>query len=111
ASEGVSRLALSSTARVSIVTWPGVLGIQVKDQLPRPVAGCQVCPPSVETSTPATMPPPLSEAVPVIVTGTPAVSAAPLRGAVITEVGGVKSVDGVAQSRPGMRVPGSTYIS
>ena len=35
------------------------------------VAGCQVLPPSVETSTPATTPPPVSVAVPVIVTALP----------------------------------------
>jgi hypothetical protein len=35
------------------------------------VAGCQVEPPSVDTSTPATLPPPVSVAVPVIATALP----------------------------------------
>ena len=35
------------------------------------VTGCQVVPPSVETSTPATTPPPASVAVPLMVTAEP----------------------------------------
>src|SRR5664279_5926720 len=58
--EGVSRLPLSSTARVWIVLVGTPWAIQLYVQLVVPVAGCQVEPPSVETSTPATLPPPES---------------------------------------------------
>src|SRR5262249_22016976 len=64
---GVSRFPLSSTARLLIVTCPEPFTVQRKVQDPRPVAGCQVVPPSTETSTPPTTPP-VSDAVPVIVT-------------------------------------------
>src|SRR5262245_44962192 len=69
--EGLSTLPLSSVARDLIVTWPAPDARQVYDQLPRPVAGCQLAPPSVDTSTPPTTPPPWSPAVPVIVTLVP----------------------------------------
>ena len=45
--------------------------------VPIVVAGCQVVPPSVETSTPATTPPPVSVAVPLIVTDEPSARSAP----------------------------------
>ena len=57
------------------------------------VTGCQVVPPSVETSTPATTPPPASVAVPLMVTAEPSDKVAPDDGDVIVEVGGVVSVD------------------
>ncbi len=41
------------------------------------VTGCQVVPPSVETSTPATTPPPASVAVPLMVTAEPSEKVAP----------------------------------
>ena len=69
---GVSRLPLSSTARLLMVTVPvpaGRPGIAPALTVGRRVAGCQVVPPSAETSTPPTTPPPESVAVPVIVTG------------------------------------------
>src|SRR6516165_4655900 len=66
--EGVSRLPLSSTDRLRMVVAPAILVTQVKVQFSRPDAGCHVVPPSVETSTPATTPPPVSAAVPEIVT-------------------------------------------
>src|SRR5215467_13074752 len=69
--DGVSRLALSSTARLRTLIDPALRGVQEYDQVDSPVAGCQVCPPSVETSTPATTPPPTSTAVPVTVTVMP----------------------------------------
>ena len=47
----------------------------------------------METSTPATTPPPLSVAVPVIVTVVPSATVAPAAGEVIVEVGAVVSVD------------------
>src|SRR5437016_3822905 len=60
--EGVSRLPLSSTARVLMVMLPGTAGTQLNDQVAEAaalarVAGCQVWPPSTESSTPATTPP------------------------------------------------------
>src|SRR5258707_13479583 len=64
------------------------------------VTGCQVAPPSVETSTPATTPPPASLGVPLMVTAEPSERAAPWEGEVIVEVGGVVSVDAVAVVSP-----------
>src|SRR4029077_7756801 len=61
---GASRFPLSSTARVRIVVLGFPWATQPYLQLVVPVAGCQLVPPSVETSTPATMPPPASDAVP-----------------------------------------------
>src|SRR5712692_5709196 len=49
--DGVSRLALSSTARLLIVTGPEPFAGQLYDQFVVPVVGCQVAPPSTETST------------------------------------------------------------
>ena len=62
-------LPLSSYARLLIVADPVPLTIQLNDQLVVPVARVQVAPPLVDTSTPATMPPPDSTAVPVMVIG------------------------------------------
>jgi hypothetical protein len=87
--EGVSRLALSSTARLRIVVVPAVIGVQVKLQVSRPSAGCHVDPLSVETSTPPTTPPPLSLAVPEIVVGKPHVNVTPDEGEDMIEVGAV----------------------
>jgi hypothetical protein len=58
----------------------------------------------VETSTPATTPPPASDAVPVSVTRAP--SATVVGGAVIADVGGVLSVEGEAATSPASRVAG-----
>src|SRR3982751_305077 len=60
---GVSRLRLSSTARLRTCAAPLDPGVKVYDQLERPVASCQRWPPSTETSTPPTTPPPVSVAV------------------------------------------------
>lgn len=51
------------------------------------VTGRHVAPPLVETSTPATTPPPASVALPVMVTAEPFDSAAPWDGDVIVDVG------------------------
>src|SRR5881275_1113612 len=90
---GVSMLPLSSVARVRIVVVGAPWAIQVYDQALVPVAGCHVSPPSVETSTPATTPPPVSAAVPVTVTDWVGSSCVDGVGDVIVEVGGVVSVD------------------
>src|SRR4051794_7949691 len=68
---------------------PWAIQLYVQDVVP--VAGCQLAPLSVDTSTPATMPP-LSAAVPVTVTAVPSTTTAPATGLVIVEVGGVVSV-------------------
>ncbi len=94
-------LALSSTARTRTPRRRRpVLDVACSDQAVVPVAGCQVAPPSVETSTPATTPPPVSAAVPVTVTDAPLATAAPAAGAVIATVGPAVSVDLVAASGP-----------
>ena len=51
-----------------------------------PPVRCHVVPPSIDTSTPATLPPPASTEVPVIVTSLP-VKIIPFDGYVITVVG------------------------
>src|SRR5262249_33553682 len=63
--DGVSRLPLSSTARLRRAVGPGAPGVHAYVQLVVPEALCQLAPPSAETSTPATAPP-ASEAVPLI---------------------------------------------
>src|SRR5215472_12375843 len=105
--DGVSMLPLSSTARLRKLTLPDLVGSQVKVHDERPLAGCQVRPPSTETSTPATTPP-TSVAVPVMVTGVP--TCAPVRE-LIPEVGGAVSVEAVAASNPACKLPGWSPIS
>ena len=69
----------------------------------RPCAGCQVAPPSVETSTLPTWPPPdspvASVAVPLIVIGWPLWTLEPSSGESIWELGGFVSVEAVAATR------------
>src|SRR5215831_962521 len=105
--DGVSRLPLSSTARLRKLTLPDLVGTQVNAHDERPLAGCQVAPPSTETSTPATTPP-TSLAVPVTVTGVP--TCAPVTG-LMPEVGGAVSVEAVAASNPACKLPGWSPIS
>src|SRR5436309_812287 len=62
---GVSRLPLSSTARLLMTVGPRMPGRQTYVHAVRPVAACHVAPPSVETSTAVTLPP-TSVAVPLI---------------------------------------------
>ena len=57
-------------------------------------------PPSTETSTAPTTPPPESTAVPEMVTVEPGPAALPEAGEVIVDWGGVVSVEGVAGKRP-----------
>ncbi len=94
----------------------GTAGVQVYDQLVDEAAlmiaaGCQVLPPSRDTSTPATTPPPKSVAVPVTVTGLPLRNVLPLAGAVMVEAGGVVSVEAVAATSPDCSEPGCTPMS
>src|SRR5919199_3808714 len=98
--DGVSRLPLSSTARLLIVVEPPhAPAVHEYVQLPRPVATCQVVPPSVETSTPPTTPP-VSVAVPLIVTLLPGATVVPEAGDVIVDVGAPGSVGIVAAVSP-----------
>lgn len=76
-----------------------------------PVASWKVLPPSVETSTEATTPPPVSAAVPVIVIASPLFTVLPEVGEVIVAVGAVWSVVSVAATSPLCRVEGCAPIS
>src|SRR4051794_8361247 len=108
---GVSRLPLSSTARLLSVTEPVPLGVQVYVQLARPIAGCHVVPPSTDTSTAPTMPPPVSDAMPAMVTGARGCTIVPAAGEVITDVGAVASDEGDAATSPACRFAGCTDMS
>src|SRR5207244_4015768 len=109
--DGDSRLPLSSTARDLSTAEELPWADQVYDQLVVPFAGCQVVPPSVETSTPATTPPPESLAVPWMVTVEASARLAPGAGEVMFDVGGVVSNDGDALTRPEMRANGWAPMS
>src|SRR3954469_4694608 len=112
-----SRLPLSSTARLRIVTGPRTLGDQSKLHVVVPAATCHVLPPSTDTSTLATSPPPCSVAVPLIVRRLPLSTCPPDTGEVMIVVGAKISVDsplkisGRAGSAPGCSVPGRTFMS
>ena len=99
---GAAMLPLSSVARTLIVVegepWAihGYVQLTVVAAWPVIVAGCQVEPPSVETSTPATTPPPASVELPETVTLLPSVRCWPAVGELIVDVGAVVSVDAVA---------------
>jgi len=82
---------LVSTARLLIVADPIAAGVQLKLQAVVPVAALKVAPPSTDTSTRDTDPPPVSLAVPVMLTVTLVNTVAPDAGEVIAEVGGVVS--------------------
>lgn len=68
-----------------------MLGVELKLHEVVPVATLKVAPPSIDTSTLATTPPPVSLAVPVMLTGVPVNKSAPGLGDVIVDVGGVVS--------------------
>src|SRR4051794_41817688 len=74
-------------------------------QFCRPVARRQVAPPSVETSTPATVPL-VSDAVPLIVTVVPDATDALAAGEVIVDTGGTTTAEGGAGGGARCRVPG-----
>ena len=76
----------------------------------RPLAGCHVVPPSVDTSTPPTRPP-TSAAVPAMLTCVPLVNVEPPAGEVMVAVGAVVSVDAVAATMPDWSVAGCTPMS
>jgi hypothetical protein len=103
--------ALSSVARTMIDADPGDTGVQEYDQEPRPVAGCQVVPPSVEASTPPATPPPLSVAVPLTFTARPTGTVAPAAGEDTETVGPTVSVDLVARVSPLCKVAGCAPVS
>ncbi len=109
--EAAPMFALSSVARARSVVVPEVVGVQVYVHDAVPAARCQVAPLSVETSTPATTPPPVSVAVPETVTGAPTAAVEPFAGAVMLAVGGVVSVDLLVATRPVCRVAGWTPMS
>src|SRR5829696_6016294 len=103
--------ALSSMARTMIDADPAMTGVQEYDQDARPVAGCQVLPPSVEISTPPTAPPPVSLAVPLTFTATPPGTVAPEAGEDTETVGPTVSVDLVARVSPLCRAAGCAPMS
>ncbi len=75
------------------------------------MAGSQVLPLSVDTSTRATTPPPLSAAVPLMVTGDIAGTVTPELGVATVTVGPTVSVDWLAATRVDWRVTGCTPMS
>ncbi len=114
---GFWMLPLSSIARTRIVVWPSAPGDHSKLHDVVPCAPRQVVPPSVETSTPATMPPPPSDAVPVIVTRSPLPTLVPPAGEVTSELGARVSDDfavatsGLDGSAPICSEPGCAPMS
>ncbi len=111
AETGGERLAESSTARARRASCPdaaGCEGVAPRRRRPRSTpAGCQVVPPSLETSTPATWPP-ASVTVPEKVYGAPTVAAGAF---VIATVGAALSLLAVAATSPLCRVAGCTPMS
>ncbi len=107
---GVSRLTLSSAARLLIDSVPTADALKVYVQFSRPLAGCHEAPPSTVTSTPPTRPPPESVAVPETVIG-PTCALEPFVGLVIVELGAVVSVDAVVAVSSGCNVDGWTPMS
>ena len=75
------------------------------------MAGCHDVPLSVETSTPPTLPPPASVAVPVTVSGWPTGTVAPAAGVAMVDVGAVVSLLALAADNPDCRVAGCAPMS
>src|SRR6185437_3767137 len=88
---------------------PRVVNVYV--QFVVPVARCQLTPPSTETSTTATTPPPRSCAVPRIVYCELAGKLVRAMGDRIVEIGARLSVDCEARMRPLINIAGCTPIS
>ncbi len=110
---GLLNLALSSVARTLSAKVPGAFGVNAYDQVTLDAAaancaGCQLDPPSVDTSTPATTPPPASVAVPVTVYGCPTT---PCAVEVTRTAGASVSVLAEAVTRPLIRLFGRTPMS
>src|SRR5689334_21909627 len=101
---------LSSVARTLTVAGPASAGTHAYDQLCQPVAGCQVEPPSVETSTPPTTPL-TSLAVPLMTRLTPAGSEAPFASEVMLTDEPVVSVEADAATSPACNVLGCAPMS
>ena len=103
--DGVSMLPLSSNDRLRIVTVAAAAdACRCNSSCVVPVAFFQVVPPSSETWTPATMPPPESTALPVTVIGEPAREARRCSpGEVIVDVGAAVSVEADAAHQPGLK--------
>src|SRR5438045_3271877 len=108
---GDSMFALSSVARDISVVVPRTPGSHEYVHVVVPLARCQVAPPSTDTSTPPTTPPPVSDAVPAIVTIDPDITLAAADGDVIVEVGAVKSVLACATTSGPCSVAGCTPMS
>jgi hypothetical protein len=72
-----------------------VVGVHIKLHEVVPVAALKVAPPSTDTSTRATVPPPVTLAVPVMMTVVPIIIVAPAVGDVIVEVGRTGGLVGV----------------
>ena len=109
--DGAPMLPLSSKARLFRITEPDPPTVHWNDQLVVPVADFQVLPPSVDTSTPTTTPPPVSDADPLMVTALPEMNEAPAAGLAMTVVGPVVSLEAVAGVRPDWRLPGCEPMS
>src|SRR4051794_39231224 len=106
---GASVLPLSSVARAMIVALGLPCATQTYVQAVVPDdAGCQVAPPSVDTSTPATTPS-ASAAVPLMVTRVPSATVA--GRALMVDVGAVLSVVSVAATMPAISVDGLAPMS
>src|SRR5262249_4652911 len=94
---------LLSVARLLIVICPGVVGVHIKLHAVVPVAVLKVAPPSTDTSTRATVPPPASLAAPVMLTVVPITTVAPAVVNVIVEVG--RPVSGSCLGVLGLTMP------
>src|SRR5262245_2776619 len=108
---GVSRFAQSSAARTRMFAEPGTAGVHANVQFVVPVAAAHVAPPSTETSTWRTLPPPTSAEVPFTVIIVPVGYAPPSTGKPIVDAGGETSPVAVAETNPACIVVGCTPIS
>ena len=109
--DGVSTLPLVSVARLFSVTDPIVIGVHAYVHGAVPAADFHVAPPSVDTSTRATWPPPMSLAVPNITSCDPLSNEAPGEGLVMIDAGACVSFTGAPGTRPGWSEPASTPMS
>src|SRR5438093_13327314 len=108
---GTSRFPLSSMARLLSVTDPDADGTHWKLQLGPPLAWCHFVPPSTDTSTAPSAPPPPSLAVPLTAVDAPTNTVVPSAGDVIAEVGVIASIEGLHAVSGDFRLPSSTPMS